>query len=93
METLLHLLSGHSANVGSSQDCPAALRGIALFFVSALCSISLLASAAFTLSKASGVMVCASRWNNCCACQEKNCKVVQVSEATILKEMQGYKNQ
>lgn len=52
--------SGHSESVGSSQVCPAAFRGIALFFVSAFCSPSPLARAAFTLSRASGVMVCAS---------------------------------
>ena len=62
-----NILSGHSASVGSSQDSPAAFRGMAFFLASALCSISLFASAAFTLSRASGVIVCASLWNNCCA--------------------------
>lgn len=69
---LQYVLSGHSANVGSSQLCPAAFRGIALFFVSALCSTSLLAKAAFTLSSASGVIVWASLWNSCCAYQHRN---------------------
>uniref|UniRef100_A0A0V0HC48 Putative ovule protein n=2 Tax=Solanum chacoense TaxID=4108 RepID=A0A0V0HC48_SOLCH len=52
--------SGHSARVGSSQVCPAAFRGTAFFFTSAFCSISLLASAAFTFLIASGVIVCAT---------------------------------
>jgi hypothetical protein len=56
----VNILSGHSARVGSSHVKPAALRGTAFFLVSALCSISLLARAAFTPSSASGVIVCAS---------------------------------
>jgi hypothetical protein len=57
---VLYSLSGHSARVGSSHVWPAALRGTAFFLASALCSTSLLASAAFTLSNASGVIACAS---------------------------------
>lgn len=56
----VYVLSGHSERVGSSHVCPAAFRGTALFFVSAFCSPSPLAKAALTLSRASGVMVCAS---------------------------------
>ena len=71
-KTKLHqrsiILSGHSARIGSSHVWPAALRGIAFLLVSALCSTSLFARAAFTLSSASGVIVCASLWNNWCAC-------------------------
>jgi uncharacterized protein involved in cysteine biosynthesis len=40
------------------------LRHPVHFLVSALCSVSLLAKAAFTFSRASGVIVCASLWNN-----------------------------
>ena len=60
--------SGHSARIGSSQAWPAALRGTAFFLASVLCSTSLLAIAALTFSRASGVIICASLSNNCCAC-------------------------
>ncbi|KAL4322117.1 hypothetical protein AHAS_Ahas14G0178400 [Arachis hypogaea] len=56
--------SGHSASEGSSHVCPAARRGTAFHFASVLWSTSLLAMAAFTLSRASGVMVWASRWKS-----------------------------
>ena len=62
-----NILSGQSESVGSSHVCPAALRGMAFFFASVLCSLSPLASAAFTFSSASGVIVCASLWKSCCA--------------------------